>query len=187
MKIFHLTLIAVLMLTPLCDAQAAAATTNASPPKPKSPSPGALKGDEPVDFSSDQGFVDQAHHTLVLTGHVVAEQGPVKLQADAITVHYLEGAGADVTSKGKVESLEANGNVVVTRPGEVVKARAATYKMIEKQILMHGNVIATHGQNVVNAENLVVDLVKEKIELQPGLPGGRVHGIFVPPPEANSQ
>ena len=140
----------------------------------------APKGQEPVDISSDEAHVSEANRVVVLTGNVLARQGEVQLQADTVTVHYLAGQAAD-SSKGKIDSLEAQGNVVVTRPGEVVKSMAATYKMIEKQILMHGNVVATRGTTVVRGNSLIVDLVKETIRLQGDSADGRVHAIFTPP------
>ena len=148
----------------------------------------APKGQEPVDISSDEAHVSEAERTVILSGHVLAHQGEVQLQADTVTVHYLPSArGSDAAAKGKIDSLEARGNVVVTRPGEVVKSMAATYKMIEKQILMHGNVVATRGNSVVRGENLIVDLVKETIQLQAGASDHRVHAIFSPPANGGTQ
>lgn len=181
----RLLLAAIIALAAPIESGLAAGTS------PKTSDASALhlpKGGEPIDFSSDAGYVDEAHRTVVLSGHVTAQQGEVKLQADNIIAHYLtpEHGSAD-SQNGKIESLEATGNVVVTRPGEVVKAMAATYKMIEKQILMHGNVIATRGQSVVSGDNLVVDLVKQSVRLQASSPDGRVHGIFTPPASGNGQ
>jgi len=148
----------------------------------------APKGQEPVDISSDEAHVSEADRTVILSGHVLARQGEVQLQADSVTVHYLSGAKtSDLSSKGKIDSLEARGNVVVTRPGEVVKSMAATYKMIEKQILMHGNVVATRGNSVVRGENLIVDLVKKTIQLQAGASDHRVHAIFSPSANGGNQ
>jgi len=148
----------------------------------------APKGQEPVDVSSDEAHVSEADRTVILSGHVVARQGQVQLQADNITVHYLSAAMTkDPSSKGKIDSLEARGNVVVTRPGEIVKSTTATYKMIERQIFMHGNVVATRGNSVVRGENLIVDLVKETIQLQAGASDHRVHAIFSPSANGSTQ
>ena len=146
------------------------------------------KGEEPVDITSDEAHVNEGDRTVILSGHVLARQGEVQLQADTVTVHYLSRTqAAETAAKGKIDSLEARGNVVVTRPGEVVKSLAATYKMIDKQILMHGNVVATRGNSVVRGENLIVDLVKQTIQLQAGSADGRVHAIFTPPANGSTQ
>jgi lipopolysaccharide transport protein LptA len=179
----------LVLATLICAGYADAATSGV--PQLNAGDPAGLaapKGQEPVDISSDEAHVSQAERTVVLSGHVLARQGEVQLQADTVTVHYLSGAQAsDLSSKGKIESLEAHGNVVVTRPGEVVKSMTATYKMIEKQILMHGNVVATRGNSVVRGENLIVDLVKETIQLQAGASDHRVHAIFSPPANGSTQ
>jgi lipopolysaccharide export system protein LptA len=140
------------------------------------------RGEEPVDISSDEAHVNEGERTVVLSGHVIARQGEMQLQADTVTVHYLAGAVQKGSPKGKIDSLEASGNVVVTRPGEIVKSMSATYKMIEKQILMKGNVTATRGTSVVRGDSLIVDLVRETIKLQSNVQNGRVHAIFTPPP-----
>ena len=180
----------------LCASLACALTVSASAASADTKNAGGLgslstpKGEEPIDFSSDAGYVDEANHTVVLSGHVIAQQGSMKLQADNIVAHYLssgQNSNPANATNGKIESLEAAGNVVVTRPGEVVKAVKATYKMLEKQILMHGNVVATRGQNVVSGDSLIVDLVKESIRLEAGSSDGRVHGIFAPPANDKAQ
>ena len=137
-------------------------------------------GEEPIDISSDTAHVDENSKTVVLDGNVIATQGAVQLRADTVTVHYL-GAAAEAQASGKIDRLEATGNVIVTRPGEVVKGAAATYKMIEKQIVMTGNVIATRGANVVRGDTLIVDLAKDTIKLQSSGQSGRVRAIFKPP------
>jgi lipopolysaccharide export system protein LptA len=142
----------------------------------------APRGEEPVDISSDEAHVSEGDRTVIMSGHVIARQGEMQLQADTVTVHYLAGAVEKGAPKGKIDSLEASGNVVVTRPGEIVKSVTATYKMIEKQILMKGNVIATRGTTVVRGDSLIVDLVKETVRLQSDAKNGRVHAIFSAPP-----
>jgi lipopolysaccharide export system protein LptA len=124
--------------------------------------------------------VNEANHTVVLNGHVVAKQGDVQLQANSVTVHYVPGKKSVDGTSGTIERLEAQGDVIVTRPGEVVKSTAATYKLIEKQILMTGNVTATRAGSVVRGERLVVDLAKETIKLQSEGGAGRVRAVFTP-------
>lgn len=138
-------------------------------------------GDAPVDISADEARVNEANHTVLLLGHVVAKQGEVQLQANTVTVHYIADKKSADNSSGTIERLEAQGDVVVTRPGEIVKSAAATYKMIEKQILMTGNVIATRAGSIVRGDSLIVDLVKETIKLEAGEQSGRVRAIFTPP------
>ena len=191
MSIRHkLELAACLILGTLICAGYADAAASAAPPSNGKDLTGVVapKGQEPVDISSDEAHVSEAERTVILSGHVLARQGEVQLQADTVTVHYLSSARTgDPSTKGKIDSLEAHGNVVVTRPGEVVKSMAATYKMIEKQILMHGNVVATRGNSVVRGENLIVDLVKETIQLQAGASDHRVHAIFSPSANGGNQ
>jgi len=188
-RIIGLTLLAVL-LPCLAGATADPPATSPAPAtsRPLTEDIPGAQSNQPVDISSDSAHVDETSSVVVLRGNVIAKQGDVTLQADIVTVHYLsdapgrpaESSSRDVASRGKIDRLDAHGNVVVTRPGEVVKGDAAIYKMIERQILVTGNVVATRDGNVVRGDSLTVDLVKSTIKLQANSQG-RVRAVFTPP------
>jgi lipopolysaccharide export system protein LptA len=142
-----------------------------------------LSADQPIDIGADAASLRERDRVVVLSGNVVAKQGTIELKADKVTVYYAPGgapkAGTGVA--GQIDRLVAEGNVVVTRPGEIVKSAAATYEMAARQIVMSGHVVAMKDGNVVRGERVVVDLANETMRLDMGAPGGRVRGVFVPP------
>lgn len=140
---------------------------------------GALS-DAPIEISADAADIDQLKRVAVLSGGVVAEQGPLRIEADKVTVYYAEGGGSAAGLEGQIERLEASGHVKVTRPGEEVRSSAATYRMKERAILMSGGVVAVRGKNVVKGDKLTIDLAREIIKLDASAGGGRVKGLFTP-------
>jgi lipopolysaccharide export system protein LptA len=159
-----------------------------APAPPTTPSPAqdapksVLSADQPVSVSADKAALSENDRVVVLSGNVVVKQGEVQLTADKVTAYYVSGSspakGSNIT--GNIDRLIAAGNVVVTRPGEVVKSAAATYEMAKRQIVMTGHVVAMRGGNIVRGERVVVDLGSQTVKLDMGAPGGRVQGLFVP-------
>lgn len=171
-----LALLAALVSAPaLADAAAPARTGTSAGPT------GTFDPTRPVDITAAEANLDQANRTLLLQGDVVAKQGPLELKADHVTVYYL--ASKDVGSEmgSKIQKMVAKGNVVVTRPGEIVRSQDATYDLPRNRILMSGNVVATRDGSIVKGQRVVVDLIKETIELQSTGTGGRVRALFDPP------
>ena len=142
--------------------------------------------DKPIDISADEADVRQNERLVVLKGNVVAIQGDMQLEADAVSVFYNQGddaseAPAEGGIAGRIERLEATGNVKVTRPDQVVRAAKAFYRMSDNEVVMTGNVTATHKKNVINSDKVIIDLRKNTIRLgTPSASSGRVKGLFVP-------
>jgi lipopolysaccharide export system protein LptA len=161
-----------------CASEPAAA---AAPALPKAPI-ATLNTEQPVEIGADAASVRGNERVLVLTGNVVARQGEMELKADKATAYYAKSAAAPVGPglAASIERLVAEGNVVVTRPGEVVKSASATYELSAHRIVMSGHVVATRNGNIVRGERVVVDLVNQTITLETGAAGGRVQGLFMP-------
>ncbi len=156
----------------------------APPARATAPAQGAslISSDQPVSIGADNAALSENDRVVVLSGNVVVKQGDIQLTADKVTAYYTAGAAPthDSNIAGNIERLLAEGNVVVTRPGEVVKSTTATYEMAKRQILMTGHVVATRGGNIVRGERVVVDIANQTVRLDMGAPGGRVQGLFVP-------
>jgi lipopolysaccharide export system protein LptA len=167
-----------------CGAMAAETPSKTPAPADNPPVLRGITADQPIDIGADSASLRETDRVVVLSGNVVARQGTVELRADKVTVHYLAGAKPSGSSGlgGSIDRLVAEGNVVVTRPGETVKSATATYEMAAKQIVMAGGVVAMKDGNVVRGERIIVDLANETLRLDMGGPSGRVQGLFRPPP-----
>jgi lipopolysaccharide export system protein LptA len=146
-----------------------------------------LSADQPIDIGADAASLRERDRVVVLSGNVVAKQGAIELRADKVTVYYAPGGAPKAATgvAGQIDRLVAEGNVVVTRPGETVKSESATYEMAARQIVMSGHVVAMKDGNIVRGERVVVDLANETMRLDMVAPGGRVRGVFVPPTPSN--
>lgn len=158
-----------------------ALSAEAAKPSDGSP-PSVLNSDQPISIGADNASLSESQRVVILSGNVVVKQGDLQLNADKVTAYYIQGSapkeGADIA--GNIDRLIAEGHVVVTRPGEVVKSDSASYEMAKRQIVMTGNVVATRAGNIVRGQRVVVDLDAQTVKLDMGAPGGRVQGIFVP-------
>ncbi|MFO1187142.1 MAG: lipopolysaccharide transport periplasmic protein LptA [Alphaproteobacteria bacterium] len=182
----RLSLISACFLFFANAAAAAGTQPNATLPADNPPALRGISADQPIDIGADAASLREKDRVVVLSGNVVARQGTVELKADKVTVHYLPGAKPNTNTGigGNIERLVAEGNVVVTRPGETVKSATATYEMAARQIVMAGHVVAMKDGNVVRGERVIVDLANETMRLDMGGPtSGRVQGVFRPPPQ----
>ena len=53
--------------------------------------------------------------------------------------------------------LEAEGNVVITQPGETATGNSGTYDLVGGKMVLLGDVVLTRNKNVVRGDRLDVD------------------------------
>ncbi|MFL5279957.1 MAG: LptA/OstA family protein [Rhodopila sp.] len=106
---------------------------------------------------------------------------PVAQQAAAKT-----GAGADdpLASSGKVERVEAFGNVSIRTPTDTVTGDRGVYVPDTGMARLAGNVRITRGQNQLNGQEADVNM-KTGIATLLAAPSGRVRGLVVRNDESN--
>ena len=129
-----------------------------------------LKADptQPVQVTADTLAINQTDGTAIFTGHVVATQGGLKLQADLVRVNYT-------ADQKTIESLHAEGGVTLAAGTEVASAAVADYLPATGDLTMLGHVLLTQGQSAISGEKLVMSLVTGI-----GTMEGRVTTTFVP-------
>jgi lipopolysaccharide export system protein LptA len=135
----------------------------------------------PIAVSANSSTADLNAKTLSYTGNVVVTQGNMKLHADFMRLH---------TEDQKPDTITANGNVVFAAPSGSAQGDAGVYNVAARTITLTGRVILSREKNVMRGSVLVVNLVTGIAQLTAkGLPGGRVQGLFTPPPQSsgNSQ
>ncbi len=148
----------------------------------------------PIAINADNLEVDQAQHTALFTGNVVAIQGKITVKSDSMTVYYRDnGSGASVIGGGgpqAVSKVKVNGNVHVATPNETAKGKRGVYDVEHGVLALEGMVALTQGENIIQGEKLVYNLetgksvVSSNTEESPESTGekskGRVKSIFVP-------
>ena len=129
----------------------------------------------PIAVSADTFTGD--FHTKVGTysGNVVVSQGTFKLRANTVKVAVKD---------GKPDRITANGNVVFDSDSGTASGDTGVYELGPRTITLNGNVVLSKEKNVMRGTSLVVNLATGEAKLAAkGTPGGRVQGLFTPPPQ----
>ena len=183
-------LFAVLFVLALpLSAQAQTAPAKAPAPAAKKPAAAAARhdSDAPINVSADQFLADLNAKSGTYSGNVVVTQGDIRMHADTVRVNVVD---------GKPDKITATGAVVVDSPASgTATGDSGVYNVADRVVVLSGKVVLTQGKSVMRGTQLSVNLVTGQAKLgaagaKPGTPGGntggRVQGIFTPPPRANS-
>ena len=141
---------------------------------------GAAEASQAIEITADTLEVRQSENVAIFEGSVHAVQGEMVLNADTLTVHYrqTEGGGGNLG----VSRIDAEGNVVITSPGETAQGQSGVYNVEEGRIELAGGVVLHQGNNVVQGESLTMNL-ETGVSKVSGAGGTRVQGLFVPDEE----
>jgi lipopolysaccharide export system protein LptA len=131
--------------------------------------------DKPVTITADAQDFDLKAKTVAYKGNVIAVQGDIKLRADTMK-------GDQVGNK-----IYASGKVVVDSPASgTATGDNGVYDLTTKLVTLSGHVVLNKpGQATLRGSLLTVNMVTGKAGLTnpastPGLPSGRVQGVFTP-------
>ena len=175
----------------VATAPAQAATTAAATPA-ASPLMSKHDSNAPINISADKFVADSNAKTGTWTGNVVVIQSDTRMRANSVRLN--------VTGKdNKPDKIFADGNVVVDSPNSgTVTGDNGVYDVVAHTVTMTGKVVLTKDKDVMRGTKLTVNLDTGQAVLGagkvPGSPdanqtsaqsGGRVQGIFTPPPSGN--
>lgn len=152
-------------------------------------------GNKPVEINADTLEVRQEENVAVFNGNVIAQQGDTRIRSDSMTVHYAkkEAAPADAAAvttadpaQSKIKKIDVEGHVVVANPAESASGDRGYYDVERKEIHLFGDVVLTHGKNILKGDTLVYDMATGKSVVnspgnaQQGVQNGRVRALFMP-------
>jgi len=95
------------------------------------------------------------------------------LAGDLIGGHFVK----DEHGTSVLKTIESKGNVVVTTPTDIVHGDEGVYDVPAKRTVLFGNVIATHGENVISGASSEVNMDTGISQVFPGA-NGRVTAVF---------
>ena len=131
----------------------------------------------PISVTADAFTGDFQTKVGAYSGNVIVSQGTFKLHADQVRV---------TVSNGKPSRIIATGHVLFDAPSGTASGTAGTYDLASRDVTLTGDVVLTKDKNVMRGTKLVVDLDSGKASFTAsGMPGGRVQGLFVPPPKSS--
>ena len=186
-------LLALAMSLDLAQAAPPAQATSKTEPKAAKPGKAAKSGDkqnggaasllgghnsnQPINVSSDTFEGDLATKIGTYIGNVIVIQGDMRMRADRVKVNVAQ---------GKPTRIEATGKVVVNSKSGIATGDDGIYELASHTITMTGHVVLTKEKDVMRGTKLVMDMNTNLAHLYAqGMPGNRVQGLFIPPPQQN--
>jgi lipopolysaccharide export system protein LptA len=184
-------------LTGLLGVLAASGAPAQKNPSPQNQGlPNALQGfsqnrDQPVRIQSDGLVVRDKDKMATFTGNVHVTQGDTEMRSKSLVVFYVDsskpgpspattmktaqpGAPGGSGDQQQIRRIEATGGVVVTQKEQNAAGDTGVFDMQSNTVTLNGNVVVTHGKDVVRGQRLVVDLGTGVSRID----GGRVDALF---------
>jgi lipopolysaccharide export system protein LptA len=138
----------------------------------------------PINVSADKFLADSNAKTGTWSGNVLVVQGDMRMRANSVRLNVV---GKD----NKPDKIFATGGVVVDSPTSgTVTGDNGVYDVVARTVTMTGKVVLTREKNVMRGNQLTVNLDTGLATLGGGAKatgpssGGRVQGIFTPPPSS---
>ncbi len=153
------------------------------------PAPDPLRRNsrEPIDVSADNFVAEKVPVKSgpgvingTYNGNVIVKQGDMRLRADTVRLLIVG---------GHADKAYANGHLVIDSPNSgTATGDSGVYDIGPRVATLTGHVVLTKERNVMRGQLLTVDLVTGVAKLGggggvSGTHGGRVQGIFTPPPQ----
>lgn len=123
----------------------------------------------PIQIEAKELEVRDKEGIAIFTGSVVVKQGETTLETPKLTVRYArdaEGGSAGASGSQDIESLQAEGRVLVTSKDQSATGDGANYDAKTERLELTGNVVLTQGKNVVKGDRLTVDLASGIAKVQ---------------------
>jgi lipopolysaccharide export system protein LptA len=158
--------------------------------------PNALQGfaqnrGQPVNIQADGLVVRDKDKVATFSGNVHVTQGDTEMHSKVLVVFYVDpnkpgpapattmksaqpGAPAGSSDQQQIRRIEATGDVRVTQKDQTAIGDTGTFDMQSNTVTLNGNVIVTHGKDVVRGQRLMVDLGTGVSRMD----GGRVDALF---------
>jgi lipopolysaccharide export system protein LptA len=119
----------------------------------------------------------------VARGDAVAVSGDRRIRADVLTSHVTK----DANGTSRISRIDANGNVIVSSPGQIARGDDGDYDIDTGIATLAGHVRLTRDENEMSGRYAVVDLNTNVSRLLSEPPGtkvagnpSRVEGLIVP-------
>src|SRR5215475_5162444 len=167
----------------------ALAFLSATPAFAAAPVMGKHDSNAPINISADKFVADSNAKTGTWTGNVLVIQSDMRMRANSVRLNV-------VGKENKPDKIFANGNVVVDSPNSgTVTGDNGVYDVVARTVTMTGKVVLTKEKDVMRGSQLTVNLDSGLATLgggakpagtSPSQNGGRVQGIFTPPPSTNT-
>jgi len=126
----------------------------------------------PINISSDHLDIDQQKGQAIFTGKVIARQDKMTLQADTMTILFIE-------KENNVKEIIANGSVTINLDKKRATCETAHFYTADSKVILTGKPLLREGKNVIEGEKIIFFLNEERSIVE-GKKNSRVKTIIFP-------
>lgn len=127
----------------------------------------------------DSIVYDRLQNRIETAGGATVTRGTDMLTADSLSAAL----GVDAEGKQRIETVTAEGNVIITTPRDVLTGSRAVYNLVSQSVELTGQVILAQGKNRLEGTRATLDLktgVSRLFADAGKKANGRVRGVFYP-------
>jgi lipopolysaccharide export system protein LptA len=149
----------------------------------------------PIQIEADRMETSQEKSVVVFSGHVRANQGDLIINADAMTVRYLEAgvqqnSTTDVPAESlsrQIDKITAKGNVEIVQGLWVAAGDTMEFNANERVVILFGNAKAWQDQNMVSGEKIILYLDEGRSVVERSTDEGERVKAFIYPGSQENQ
>jgi len=158
--------------------------------------PNALQGfsqnrGQPVQIEAASLEVRDTEKIATFTGNVKVVQGDTTMRCKSLVVFYdaqpnpgaMKAASPGPGGSSQISRLEARGGVTVIQKEQTATGETGVFDMKSNTVTLTGNVVVSHGPNVMRGERLVVDLTTGVSRVEAGKTQGPVRMLIHQQPQ----
>ena len=153
----------------------------------ESPLTTPLNSTEKIRITADTLEADNKDHSFVFKGQVKVVQGETVVTADALSIRYRPKESPEdtetVSPSGRIEKIEATGNVIILFDGRTAKSEKAVYDGDQETLQLIGEKSTViDGPNTISGSKITLYRNEDriKVESRPNDRKDRVTAIIFP-------
>lgn len=142
-----------------------------------------LNSREPIQITADTMEADNRSRTFVFKGNVKVVQGQTVITSERLKVWYRGEGEAPTTAAGgpsRIETIEAEENVVILFDGRTAKSDKARYSADDETLTLLGDqATIIDGPNAISGARITLYRAQDRITVE-GSREKRVEAVFFP-------
>jgi lipopolysaccharide export system protein LptA len=113
-----------------------------------------------IEIAANSLDVDAEANKAIFKGDVLVIQGPLRMRADSLEVHYTgkDDAAKAMSGGGTIRLIRARGDVVMTNSADAARASAADYDVSRGVITLSGGVLLAQTKAIIRGSRLTVHM-----------------------------
>lgn len=134
-----------------------------------------MKKNTPVVITARSMFADNKKKVVIYTTNVVVKKDDITLWANKVIINLVKSgedkpkaaksAAGPLQGSGKIDTIEAVGNVKVVQQDKTATSDEATYYSATDKIVMTGHPRVWQGDNVLNGRKIIYNIKEDTFDV----------------------